>query len=103
MSQEHTLKTWPEFFRALWSGDKRFELRYDDRNFAMGDVLVLEEYNPHSRERSGRWIRAYVSYMVRAPGFDCDVLRDDDRTALGKGWVVMSIREVRRSRHQEGS
>jgi hypothetical protein len=29
----HELKMWPEFFKHVWSGDKTFELRVDDRGF----------------------------------------------------------------------
>ena len=101
MSKRHTLKTWPKYFEAIRAGDKRFELRYDDRDYSQGDLLRLEEWNRHSQEYSGRWLEAYVSYMVRAPGFDVDVGHDDDRCAIGKGWVLISIKVVRRSRRSE--
>ncbi len=97
MSKRHTLKTWPKYFEPIYAGDKLFELRYDDRDYAQGDLLRLEEWNPHSQRYSDRWVEAYVSYMVRAPGLDVDVPLGDDRCALGKGWVVMSIKVVRRS------
>jgi hypothetical protein len=42
----HRLKTWPEFFRAIQSGERTFEVRRDDRRFAVGDDLVLAEYDP---------------------------------------------------------
>lgn len=42
----HTLKTWPSYFEAIQRGDKRFEIRKNDRDFAIGDVLHLKEYDP---------------------------------------------------------
>lgn len=46
-THEHELKTWPEFFQALWDGDKTFELRKDDRPYVVGDLLVLREFDPN--------------------------------------------------------
>jgi len=43
----HELKCWPEPFAALLDGRKRFEVRVDDRGFAVGDVLVLHEWDPY--------------------------------------------------------
>lgn len=42
----HELKTWPEPFAAMVDGRKAFEIRRDDRNFAVGDALLLREYEP---------------------------------------------------------
>lgn len=42
----HHLKTWPKYFKALLDGGKTFELRNNDRNFAVGDILVLKEFKP---------------------------------------------------------
>lgn len=40
---EHKLKTDPEVFRATINGSKTYELRKDDRGFAVGDTLTLRE------------------------------------------------------------
>ena len=42
---EHELKVWPEFWPALASGEKTFELRKDDRGFRAGDILWLREWS----------------------------------------------------------
>lgn len=46
MSRTHELKTWPEPFAAVLAGTKRHEIRVDDRGYAVGDVLVLKEWDP---------------------------------------------------------
>lgn len=42
----HTLKTMRSYWRALNDGTKTFEVRRNDRDFAVGDVLVLECWAP---------------------------------------------------------
>lgn len=42
----HDLKIWPEFFSRLESGEKRFEIRKNDRGFSVGDTLLLREFEP---------------------------------------------------------
>ncbi len=54
MVRMHYLKTWPEFFQAILSGDKTFEFRSDDRGFMLGDRLALEHYDPGRMRGSGR-------------------------------------------------
>lgn len=41
---EHELKILPEYFKAVKSGLKNFELRYNDRGFEVGDTVILREY-----------------------------------------------------------
>ncbi|EIT2383368.1 DUF3850 domain-containing protein [Enterococcus faecalis] len=40
----HELKILPEYFEAVVSGNKRFEIRKNDRNSKKGDILRLNEY-----------------------------------------------------------
>jgi hypothetical protein len=39
----HYLKTLPDYWDAVASGEKTFEVRRDDRGFQKGDVLVLRK------------------------------------------------------------
>lgn len=44
MNLKLILKILPEYFEAVVSGDKRFEIRKNDRNYQNGDILRLNEY-----------------------------------------------------------
>jgi hypothetical protein len=68
----HALKTDPDFFQAVWNGTKTFEYRRNDRDFKVGDTLVLKETKYSSVEMkmegkpleyTGRDILAKVPYI----------------------------------------
>ncbi len=61
----HELKVYPEFFQALWCGDKTFEIRKDDRNFQERDEVVLQEYDPTvGGEYTGREVEGFITYLT---------------------------------------
>lgn len=43
---EHILKCWPSAYEAIADGRKTFEWRKDDRDFSVGDTLVLRKWDP---------------------------------------------------------
>ena len=47
MTATHRLKTWPQYWDAVASGDKTFEVRRDDRGFQKGDIVELVRHNGH--------------------------------------------------------
>lgn len=46
----HALKVWPSFYWELYSGDKTFEIRFNDRDYQKGDILILKAYDPLKKE-----------------------------------------------------
>ncbi|MGL4354101.1 MAG: DUF3850 domain-containing protein [Shewanella sp.] len=42
----HKLKTLPQHFHAVIGGYKLAELRENDRDFQVGDILKLQEWSP---------------------------------------------------------
>lgn len=74
---EHRLKTWPEYFAAVKSGRKSFELRVADRAYCLGDYLVLQEWEPNTGHYTGAEVRVGpVTHVCNVNGFipqlDCD-------------------------------
>lgn len=74
----HYLKCLTEFFDKIESGEKTFEARFNDRDYRVGDVLYLQDWN--GWERTGRELTKTVTYIL------------DDSHYCKDGFVIMSIR-----------
>ncbi|EHU8535114.1 DUF3850 domain-containing protein [Listeria monocytogenes] len=70
----HKLKILPEFFQEKWALKKNFEIRNNDRNFEVGDTLVLQEFE--NGKYTGREYWEDVIYIT-------DYLQKDDVVVLG--------------------
>lgn len=69
----HNLKCWPEYFEAVWFERKTFEIRINDRDFKVGDMLKLEEYNREGGFCTGNCVYAEVVYLLEsAPGLQSE-------------------------------
>lgn len=75
----HQLKTTENYFKDITSGNKTFEVRNNDRNFAVGDFLALNEID-ESNEYTGRSCLAEVSYILK------------DLTYCKEGYVTLAIK-----------
>lgn len=58
---EHDLKCWPEPFEQSLAGLKPYEIRVDDRDYRVGDSLLLREWRPEPGEYTGRSHRLLVT------------------------------------------
>lgn len=61
----HQLKTWTAYFRAIEDGLHTFTFRKDDRAFAEGDWLILEEFDVSTMRFTGRTLTREVAYVLR--------------------------------------
>ncbi|MCW1412185.1 DUF3850 domain-containing protein [Rhizobium sp. 1AS11] len=66
--KEHILKCWPEPFQAIRRGVKPFEFRRNDRDFRVGDILKLREFDPETNRYTGAMLWQEVTYVL-AEGF----------------------------------
>lgn len=48
MLRFHELKTWPKYFDAVKSGQKKVEIREGDRDFRVDDLLRLNRFDPNT-------------------------------------------------------
>jgi ASC-1-like (ASCH) protein len=63
----HTIKILSEYFEAVCDGRKTFEIRKNDRNYQVGDELLMHECidsREHGFYETGGWIIAKVKYMT---------------------------------------
>jgi hypothetical protein len=85
----HNLKTWPEYYKAVASGAKPFEIRRNDRGFEVGHVLRLNEFDPATGRYCGRFAERIVTYITdfeQQPGFVVMGLREP---SLAEGAELM--------------
>lgn len=75
----HELKILPEYYEKVLSGEKRFELRKDDRGFKVGDIIRLCEHD--GKEFTGRDSLYDIIYKL-----------DGGNYGLEKGYCILSIK-----------
>lgn len=65
MNKTHDLKTVQPYFNDVSSGSKKFEIRKNDRNFKVGDLVVLREWNHKRQYASGYYIIVVITYIIK--------------------------------------
>ena len=79
--KRHELKCWPQYFQPMILGEKLFDIRYNDRDYAVGDELRHREWNPLTKEYTGAVSVCEVKYILKVflPG-------------LNPNFIIMSIK-----------
>jgi hypothetical protein len=91
---KHELKEWPEFFNHTLAGRKKFQLRKNDRDFRVGDELMIKEWDPKAEYGSpadktepvgftGRATLLRVDYIMNSSVFGTEI-------PLDPGYIIMS-------------
>jgi hypothetical protein len=75
----HELKILPRYFKSILDGTKNFELRKNDRDYKVGDNLVLHEY-AHGMY-TGRKAYRKITYILQGGEYGLD-----------KDYVVLSLK-----------
>lgn len=78
MARIHELKTYPEFFEQTLDGNKPFEVRVNDRNYKVGDTVILKEWNNLCYSR--REIHGRIRFIA-----------DERLAGIEKSYVVFSL------------
>jgi hypothetical protein len=73
----HSLKTIQSQFERTWYRQKVFEIRYDDRHYKRGDILILRE--TFNGKYTGRKIHAIVLYTLK------------NFKGIEEGYIILSI------------
>ena len=80
-------KIWPEYFKLVSSGKKKFELRLADFDIKEGDVLLLEEWDSKTKQYTGRSIEKKVSFILK---FNLNDFGQED-IIKEKGLIVIQL------------
>lgn len=82
------LKTDPEVFEETIQGRKTFEIRFNDRDYQVGDILVL-----HETKHSGKEMREGKPLMFTGREWGVKVTHMLSGYGLTEDWVVMSHKD----------
>lgn len=82
----HGLKTDPDVFDAVWNGLKTFEIRFNDRDFKVGDWLNL-----HETKHSGEDMKAGLPLIYTGRSMLRKVSHVLSGYGLAEGWVCLSL------------
>lgn len=77
----HEVKTLPKYFQPQAEGLKSFEVRRNDRDYQVGDILRQKEWTQEGGY-TGRALDREIVYVL------------DDPTYCKEGFVVLGLREV---------
>lgn len=89
----HELKTDPEYFEAVWNSWKTLEIRYDDRDYKVGDLLFLQktQYTGKQMIAEGKPL-VYMGISLL-----CKITHIQRNVGMKEGWVALSIKTLDRS------
>lgn len=79
----HYLKTWTPLFNDAKAGVKEFQVRKNDRDYTVGDTLILEEFDPEKEKYTGAWVPKKVIYKF------------DDRRFVKEGYVILGTQDIK--------
>jgi hypothetical protein len=89
----HEVKTDSAVFQAMWRKEKSYEIRYDDRIYKTGDIIVSREtrYSGQEMKEENRPLRYVGNVLIlRVVG----TLKN--MYGLQDGWIICSTEEIDR-------
>lgn len=78
----HKLKCWAEHFNAILDGTKTFEYRVFDRDYAVGDKLLLQEYDMKTGYTGRECLVLVTSMLINFP----------EGVPIGENNCIMSVK-----------
>jgi hypothetical protein len=79
----HVVKTTPAIFENVWQKRKCSELRFNDRDYGLGHILVQREYIPEEDHFTNRFVSGVIS--------DFTVVRDLINHESCDDWVILHL------------
>jgi len=56
-------KCWTGWFEQILNGDKTYDLRLNDFETEAGDLIIFKEWDPKTKEYTGREVEKKVGYV----------------------------------------
>ena len=92
---EHKVKSWCRLFKAALSGEKTHDVRRcDDRDYKVGDVLILQEYDQTKYCYTGRELKMIITYITSNDN-PCAL----SENALKEGYCILSMKKYEEVDH----
>jgi ribosomal protein S17 len=82
-------KVHPKYFKPMAGGKKNYEFRLNDFEVKEGDTLILEEWDPETKEYTGRKLEKKVTYVGK---FDLNNSFWPKEEILEKGIQIISLK-----------
>ena len=76
----HRLKSWPDQFKDVIAGKKKHEYRENDRDFKIGDTIILKEFDPELCQYTGNSFIVKICYITAGAQF-----------GIPPGYCILSI------------
>lgn len=70
-------KVWPKYFQSILEGKKNYELRLADWECKEGDTLLLKEWDPKTKNYTGRELSKKVKYVAKFKSDDLFWTKED--------------------------
>lgn len=92
---EHVLKLNDRYFDAVANGIKTFEIRKNDRDYKVGDTLVLLDVDDNDKflTYAGHNLGINLNYEVKVAV--TYILTHDEFDGISEGYVALGIRRVK--------
>ena len=88
---KHELKSWVGLFEPILLGNKTHELRVLDRDYQIGDICLLKEYEPITKTYTGRECYIEITYITSSKHQECAF----SPFALHSATAILSIKLVK--------
>lgn len=79
----HALKCWPEYYAAMASAHKLFEVRQNDRDFHVGDHIILSSWDPLEQRYLGPRTTCLITYVLPGGSF-----------GIEEGYCILGIKPL---------
>lgn len=81
-------KSWPRHFEAIQSGQRKFDFRLGDDDFNVGDFIILEEWDPDTKQYTGRTLKKKITHAAK---YNIDKLFWPAEEIKKKGIQILSL------------